>query len=110
MADETPGFQFDETPPFSYESFKEKFFGVFLPSLEGEGGRFLRDQQGDAREGLARLMYVMTVNKLQHPDMTLPQMLYAVNYGLARHAIDAGQAPEAVLAELSRVPWDTLPG
>jgi hypothetical protein len=52
----------------------------------------------------------MTVVKVQNPEITQAGMLYAFSYGLVRHTIDQAQSPEEARKELSKVPWDALPG
>ena len=105
-----PQFCFDTPPPFSYEEFKSRFFGKMLDVIEGPGGDYLKSLQGNEREFLERLFYLMTVVKIQQPDMSLSAMLYVINYGMVRYFLDQGQSPEAAREELSKVPWDFLPG
>lgn len=107
---DTPQFHFDAPPPFSFEEFETRIFPKFLDTLDGAGGEYLKSLQGEQRTFLTRLMYVMSVVKLQNPNMSGSEMLYAVNYGLVRHWLAEGHSAERVRGELAKVPWDTLPG
>jgi hypothetical protein len=107
---ETPQFQFDGPPPFSFEEFEARIFPRFLDALDGPGGEYLKTLEGDQRDFLTRFMYVMVVVKQQNPDMGQSEMLYAVTYGLVRHWLGIGRSADMVCEELAQVPWDTLPG
>lgn len=105
-----PDFHFDTPPPFSYEDFKTGMFPQLLGSLEGPGADFLKNLGKEEGEFLTRLFYLMIVIKIQQPDVSKAAMLYSLNYGMARHFIDQGLSSEGAFLELSKVPWDTLPG
>lgn len=105
-----PEFQFDSPPPFSYEDFKTRMFPQMLGSITGPGADYLKALGGAEEAFLTRLFYLMIVVKIQNPDMTTAGMLYALNYGMVRYFLDQGQSPESAREELSKVPWDTLPG
>jgi hypothetical protein len=105
-----PEFRFDSPPPFTYEEFKTQHMGKVLSVLDGPGGDYLKTLQGPEMEFLTGLFYLLIVIKLQNPDVSKPELLYAVNYGMARHFLDNGLSPESARQQLSSVPWDTLPG
>ena len=109
-ADRPPEFHFETPPPFSYEEFSTTYYPKMLAIFDGPGGDSLRQLQGNEAEFLRRLLYLMTVEKLQRPDLGLPEMLYSINYGLVRYFLDQGHSPDAAREELTRVPWDFLPG
>jgi hypothetical protein len=108
--DKPPQFHFDTPPPFSYEEFKSRIMPMMLQSFDGSGGEYLRSLQGEQEEFLTCSLYVATVVKLQNPNTTPSEMLYAFSYGFVRYFIDQGMSPEAAREDLSKVPWDTLPG
>lgn len=107
---DSPQFQFDSPPPFTYQEFKALHFPRVLGVMQGPGADYLRSHEGPEAEFLCRLFYLVIVSKMQNPEIGMAQLSYAVSYGLASNALAQGQSPESVKADLSTVPWDTLPG